>query len=187
MRVTDRLEIDANFAWAKGKVSGPLPCNDGNFDGKPDNNIPANYGALLAAMHVGFATCNINPGTSTSPPWTLRMTAEYDQPINPNIEGFVRGLFQYQPENPNADPVYTQPAFGMLDLWLGIHVHDPSIEVAFYGKNITGTREILNDLTASDIGATYLRSSFGTSGYKAVTLTPRREFGITALFAFGSH
>jgi iron complex outermembrane receptor protein len=186
-RVTDRWYIDGAFSWVDGKTSGPVPCNDGNLDGIPDNSNPVNLGAMMAAKNIAYATCNVPFSTSTTPKWNARVTSEYAFPVTNKIDAFVRGLFQYQPENPNAAPPYVVPAYGLLDLFVGIRVPERNIEISLYGKNITNTRKILSDPNAADTGASFLRVWFGTSGYKAVTLTPRQEFGLTAKMSFGSH
>ena len=75
-------------------------------------------------------------------------------------------------ENPNANPAIVLPSYAMLDLWIGVRIPERGFEVSLYGRNITNTNKILSDLNAADVGASFLRTHSGTSGYKSSPSRP---------------
>jgi iron complex outermembrane receptor protein len=184
VQVTPRWSVAGNFSWSNGKVTGQLPCNDGDFDGVPDTIRPT-PGDFIA-NGVFIATCDLEAGASSAPKWNVRAQTEYHMPVTDRIEGFIRGLFAYQPKNPNASQTYTIPAYGLLDLFLGVRSADGRWEVNAYGKNILNTREVVALGAGEIIPPLNLRERFGDTGYTTFALSPRREFGINARISFGS-
>jgi iron complex outermembrane receptor protein len=181
---TERWSLTANMSWSDGKISGEIPCTDGNFDGVPDGIVAT--AAEFIAQGRAVALCKSNAGTSSAPDWNVRAQSEYNLPLGGIGQGFLRGLAAYQPKNDNISQTYTTPAYFLLDLFLGIRAEDRSWEISAYGKNITNTRKII-DQSASDFDPpANAEAFFGGSGYRTLTLTPPREFGITARIAFGS-
>jgi iron complex outermembrane receptor protein len=114
------------------------------------------------------------------------LTSEYSFPILANAEGFVRGLFGYQPENKNASLTFTAPSYALLDLFAGVRLPDKGWEFSVYGRNITDTDKTLNESAGFVAAAAGLEQTFGQTGYRTATFTPEREFGVSARFAFGS-
>jgi iron complex outermembrane recepter protein len=188
MSVTEQWSVDGNFSYAKGRLAGEIPCNSSGFNGIPDLIVPPSNGSTFVAAGKSIALCPSNASTSIAPLWNLSLQSEYDVPVTDRVDAFIRGLYTLQPRNPNASQNYVVPAYNMLNLFLG--VHDPSRrwEVDVFGKNITNTVKVLT-LGANPIQP-YLPGNtlalFGPSGYTAVTLTPRREFGINVRYMFGS-
>jgi iron complex outermembrane receptor protein len=183
--ITPRWDASAKFSWAKGRVSGALPCNDANFDGVPDTVVPPADGSTFIAAGKSVALCQFNASASSAPLWNLRLQSEYSHPITGEVEGFIRGLFNYQPKNPNAAENFTIDSYGLLNLYVG--VRNPAWELSLYGKNITKTRKILsigtNEIQPFQSAQTLPR--FGSSGYTSITLTPRRELGVEFRYRFG--
>lgn len=188
MSVTEKWSVDGNFSYAKGRLAGQIPCNSIGFNGIPDLIVPPSDGSTFVAAGKRIALCPSNASTSTVPLWNLNLQSEYDVPVTGQVDAFIRGLFTLQPRNPNSSQNYVVPAYDMLNLYLG--VHDPSRhwEVDVFGKNITNTVKVL--ALGSNPIQPYLPGNtlplFGPSGYTAVSLTPRREFGINVRYTFGA-
>jgi len=184
-RVTKDWSIAGSFSWADGRLSNAsIPCNDGNFDGIPDNIVPTVASFLAAGKSV--ALCKSNASTSTAPPWSLTVQSEYDHPINADLNGFLRGLVYFYARNPNASLNYTVPSYGIVDLFLGVRGGNGKWEASLYGKNILDDQKPLS-LGATDTWPNGLSSFFGSgTGYYSVTLPPPRQFGVILRYAFGS-
>jgi iron complex outermembrane recepter protein len=187
LEVTKRWNVSANLSWAQGKLSGAIPCNDSNFDGIPDTGVPpANGSTFPAGTSVAF--CKSNASTTSAPEWNANAQSEYDFPFVQGTNGFIRGLYTYLPKNPNASENFVTPAYGTLNLYLGVSDPKRSWEVSVYAKNLTNTQKILfqgTNQTQPYQSSTTL-SLFGPSGYTAIGLTAPREVGLNFHFMFGS-
>jgi iron complex outermembrane receptor protein len=180
--VTPELAVSANVSYAKGKISGAVPCNDGNFDGVPDGITPTP--AAFQAAGVFIATCETSAGASSAPNWNARGQFDYRRPVSGELEGFVRGLLAYQPKNSNVSQTFTSPAYATLDVFLGLR-SQAGWEASIYGKNITNTRKVLNESAGFINPPGGLLAVFGPTGYRTVTWSPHREFGLMVRYAFG--
>jgi iron complex outermembrane recepter protein len=174
-----------NFNWTKGRLSNAsIPCNSSQFNGTNDEIAPTV--AQFQAAGQSVALCNSNASTTTGAPWNLNVQSEYQHAFNGGITGFIRGLATIRPRNPNVSRSYAAPSHTLLDLYLGLRSTEGQWELAAYGKNITNNRTVLDRLS-TDTWGSGLSNFFGEhTGYFGVTRTPRREFGITARYAFGS-
>lgn len=183
-QISDRWSLSGNLSWQKGRVKGLIPCNDGNFDGKPDDLLPT----LTQFQSSGrlIAQCQLEAGSSSAPNWSLRAQTEYRAPLSISTEGFARGLLAYQPRNANASQTYVVPAYALLDLFLGIRSTSGQWELSAYGKNITDTRKVIARGSGQVLPPLNLRALFGDTGYTTYALTPRREFGLNLRMSFGS-
>jgi iron complex outermembrane receptor protein len=181
-QVTRDWNVGLLASYADSKVQGSqVVCNTFNAAGQPSFN----------AGLVSFC-----PGGSASrlPYWNATLTSEYFHPITDNMDGFIRGLFTYFPENKNrAEPNFTVPAYGLLNLFAGVRSHDGAWEVSFFAKNILKNETVLdkspvaanlNGLLIPQIG--YAGALPSTSGYYATQVTPPREVGLNVRYAFGS-
>jgi iron complex outermembrane receptor protein len=140
--------------------------------------------AYFQALGAFFNTCKSSTSTSMSPRWNFNIESEYDQPINGNMTAFIRGLMYYYPRNPFASQVYVVSAYATLDLYLGLRRPDSMWEATLYGKNIAKDRTVTS-LSSTQTNAPYA-AYFGTPGYYDISTVPRREFGLTLRYAFGS-
>lgn len=185
-QVTSRWSLSGNFSWQNGKVKGPLPCNDSNFDGVPDDGVPADLVSRFQQAGTFVALCPIDAASSASANWSLRVQTDYRAPLSDRVEGFVRGLLAYQPTNRNSSQTYTVPGYALLDLFLGIRSPNGQWEVAAYGKNITNTRTLIARGSGAILAPEQIRQNFGGTGYTTYELSPRREFGLNLRMSFGS-
>jgi iron complex outermembrane recepter protein len=179
--------LSGNFSWADGKLSNAsIPCNDGNFDGTSDTIVPTVAGFLAAGKKVTY--CTSSASTSTAPKWNVNLQSEYAQPLTDRTSGFIRGLYSYVPENPNASQVFVTPAYGLLNLYVGLRDPKRQWEVALFAKNALDTQKILSQGANELLAPAGLATLFGRTGYSSVSLTPRREIGVNVRYAFdGAH
>jgi iron complex outermembrane receptor protein len=150
-------------------------------DGRIDNGfVPCN-----APIPTGqaVAVCQSNGSTSRDPLWNLTITSEYARPVANNIDGFVRGLFNYYPENNRRSTALVIDDYSLLNVYAGVRSQDGAWEVSLFAKNAFKTDEV----TSLDANAyTVSGNPFGSSGYFGTTYTPRREVGVNVRYAFGS-
>jgi iron complex outermembrane receptor protein len=184
LEVTRQWSVSANAAWAYGRLrNASVPCNDGNFDGVADTVVPTVAG--FQANNTVVARCVSNAASSTAPRWNARVQSEYRAQVGNGLDGFIRGLVSYEPTNPNSSPTAVVPGHALADIFIGVRDPGRRWEVAVYGKNITDTRQ------AVSIGGQInppggLRTVFGETGYRTVSVTPQREFGFFVRHSFGS-
>lgn len=179
-QVTPNWTIAGAVSWAEGNFDhDEVPCNDSNFDGVPDNGVPTPAGFVGSGVIV--ARCVSDDAINTAPPWSLSLQSEYVQALSDRIDGFVRGLFTYYPDNPNRSQDITIDSYGILNLYAGLRDADGRWQVTVFAKNATDTGQLLSQgLEPSQ------NPYFGAGGYRNVTYTPPREFGINVRYALGS-
>jgi iron complex outermembrane recepter protein len=184
-QVTTRWTVGVDFSYADSRLNNALvPCNDGNFDGVPDSIVPTVAAFQAAGKYI--AQCKSSAGASTAPKWNANLQSEYDQPVTSGANAFIRGLLNYQPSNPNLNQNYVVPSYGLLDLWLGVRDPAQRWEVALFAKNVTDTNKVVTLASSQILGPGGLSTVFGPTGYTTVSYTPRRQFGLNVLYAFGS-
>jgi iron complex outermembrane receptor protein len=178
-QITPEWNIAAQVSYADGKVTGgEVPCN--TFDG---SGAPVfNTGGLVSLC----------PGGSSSrlPLWSLTVQTEYSRPITDNVNGFVRGLLNYYPENKDVEPNFTAANYSLLNVYAGVRSADGAWEVSLFARNAFNTNKTLD---ISEVESN-IDSALGTtfpqlirpSGYFLTSMTPRREVGINLRYAFGS-
>lgn len=193
--VTDNWDIGLTAAYSIGKIKGgTIPCNDLNGDGVPDATTSAPTLAELKAA-VGtdnLSACTVSQRSGFQAPFSATLNSEYRMPVSDSVEGFVRGLVNFN-GNSRVDPtnVYDDvDSYGLLSLYTGIRAFDGAWSVSLFAKNLLDTNKTL---TRSDPLYTSYRNVMAggaattyTSTYNAVTTTAPREFGINVRYAFGS-
>jgi iron complex outermembrane receptor protein len=120
------------------------------------------------------------------------LTSEYRMPVSDTIEGYVRGLVNFN-GNSRVDPtnVYDDlNSYGLVNLYTGIRAFDGAWSISLFAKNLFDTTKTLTrgdplftsyrNIAAGGAATTY------TSTYNAVTTNAPREFGINVRYAFGS-
>jgi iron complex outermembrane receptor protein len=187
-QVTSRWNVGMAASWADGHMkNGVIPCNDANSDGVPDNGLvtPALFSA---GDHVKL--CTVSTSISTAPKWNANLQSEYSMPITSSMDGYVRGLFTYYPENDRASGEgsgFTAESYGILNLYTGIRSPEGNWEIQLFAKNVTNTENTLTyDPLSERNPMGPVNDNFGDSGYHKTSITPLREFGLTLRYAFGS-
>jgi iron complex outermembrane receptor protein len=177
-RPTRQWIFDLNASYTNGHLTGSeIPCNP------PATGFPAGTYVYLCPSHASI---------SVAPNFNSSLYSEYDMPM-PGLSGvdaFVRGLYNYYGRNSNVSQFYTAPAYGILDLFLGLRSEDNAWQGALFAKNALNNKTVLLSggigSPAIDSANGALAAEFGSSGYYPTLVTPRPEFGITVTYSFGS-
>ncbi len=174
LQLTKRWNVGMAFSYSDGHMEGAsIPCN----------------APIPAAQHV--ALCTSNNAVTTAPTWNANLQSEYWVPITSSMDSYVRGLFTYYPKNDRASGQgsgFTADAYGILNLYAGIRQTEGAWDVQLFVRNLTDTKKALTFEQAQETNnVSGVNMSFGQSGYYRTSVTPLREFGITARYAFGSH
>jgi iron complex outermembrane receptor protein len=180
LQVTHDWNIGLQASYADGKVEGTeVVCNTFNAAGAPTFNY--------------LGVISLCPGGSASrlPYWNATLTSEYNHEIRDDLDGFVRGLFSYFPENKNRmEADFTVPSYGLMNLYAGVRSHDGAWEVSLFAKNALRNNTVLDkspvQASASQIFGAYAGAFPANSGYYVTQVTPRREVGINVRYAWGS-
>jgi iron complex outermembrane receptor protein len=179
-QITRDWSVSAQMSYSDGKVKGSqVPCNVDDAAGNPVFNT-ANLISLC-------------PGGSVSrlPFWNATFQSEYNHPVTDRMDGFLRVLATYYPENKNrAEPNFTVPNYSLVNLYLGVRGHDGAWEASIFARNAFKAERAL-DISGAE---TNLTSSLATAfpglihptGYYQTTMTPRREVGVNVHYAWGS-
>ena len=107
-----------------------------------------------------------------TPRWQFVGDAEYDFPINSNLEGFVGTSFRYRTQSNAAfggGPLFVLPAYGLVDLRAGVDTADGHWHVELWGQNITNQYYLVDVSHPVDtvIRATGMPATYGfTLGYR---------------------
>lgn len=182
--ITHRWNATLAFSYADGHVDNDeIPCRDSNFDGIPDS------GAVTPASFPGgsvVAMCKSNQSVSTAPYWNATLQSEYSLPLAAHLETFVRGLATYYPENSRRNPGLTVDDYTLLNLYLGIRDPKGVWDLTLFAKNAAKASTRLSHETDQVQSPGDVQTAFGASGYYATSYTPRRVFGATLRYSFGS-
>jgi iron complex outermembrane receptor protein len=175
VQITHDWSVGLQGSYADGKIKNSLvPCNIA--------------GVTLNATDL----VSLCPGGSSSqlPLWNASLQSEYTRPVADNMDGFLRGLFTYYPENKRQEPGLTVDNYGLLNLYAGMRSHDGAWEVSIFARNALNTRKatdispVQENLTAQLTGA--YNSLIQPSGYFQTSMTPPREVGVSFHYALGS-
>lgn len=186
-QITSGWSTNLGFSWAKAELSDALiPCNDGNFDGVVDNIVPTAQNFIAAGVLV--ARCRSSDSISRSPNWNLTVQSEYEAPVSSSIDGFLRGDLTYFPENKNSSQSVVIGDYGLLNLFAGIRSPDSAWEVSLFANNILNTQQVLSTNPVAPVSSGNVASAFGApaSGYRQISYTPQREFGLQLRYSFGA-
>ena len=177
---TRQWNFNLAASYSNGHLTGSsIPCS------------PPSGGTTTAAFPPGthIFLCPSHASVSQAPNLTVTPSSEYDYPV-PIINGanaFLRGLYTFYGRNPHASLFYVTPSYGILDLYAGLRSADGAWEAALFAKNALNAQKILStSLGNPAIASSSLATTFGSSGYYNVALTPRQQFGVTATYSFGS-
>ena len=184
-QITPEWNISAQASYAHGKITGASgePCNTFGPNGVPTFNTgDANHAAIVSLCSGG--------SPSQLPLWNLTVQSEYARPVTDEIDGFVRGLLNYTPQNKYVRPDFAADSYSLLNVYAGVRSHDGAWEFSVFAKNA------FNNDTQLDQGesAYNLNGSLGQnfpqlnppSGYVLAKSTPEREVGVHLRYAMGS-
>jgi iron complex outermembrane receptor protein len=174
-QITHDWTVGLQGSYADGKIKGSLvPCT-----------IP---GATLNATDL----VSLCPGGSSSrlPLWNASLQSEYTRPVADNMDGFLRGLFTYYPENKRQEPGLTVDNYGLLNLYAGVRSHDGAWEASIFARNVLNTEKATDISPVEENLTGQLSASYSSlirpTGYYQTSMTPAREVGINFHYAIGS-
>lgn len=206
LEVTPQWDVGLIASYSHGRIkNGTVPCNDLNADGKPDSITSApsltQLQAAVGTNNVG--SCKLSQNSSFQAPFSATVQSEYRLPISDKLDGYARGLFNYNAESkgdPNSrfDDV---GAYGLLNLFAGVRDADGKWDLSLYGKNVLDEHKVLT--RGNPLSTTYQQlpgaiiggvptitgrpsAVTTTSTYTGVTTTTPREIGINLRVAFGA-
>ncbi len=190
LRVTSNWTVGLSASYAKGEFDDALlPCRDSNFDGIPDAGpLPATGAAWLAAGGPpGPAMCVSSDRSSNAPEWSATLQTEYSFPLFAGTNGFIRGLFNYYPENDNPANAtnFVVDSYELLNLYLGVRSESGAWEVSAFAKNALDD-DTLTFVSDQQVNSFSLATTFGPSGYTSFGRIAEREIGVTLRYSFGS-
>lgn len=184
------LNLGATVSYAHGKIkNGLVPCTDLNGDGADDQLVTQpNAQDLFAVTGTDFlSACRVNQRSASSPLWSGALTAEYTQPINTSLEGYLRGLYSWKGKS-EGDPsskIDSVKSFGILNLYAGLRDPDGGWELSVFAKNVTNTFRVLTNEGLRST-STLTHGTLSYTNYYGITVTEPREFGVNLKIAFGS-
>lgn len=193
-RPNSHFSLSGSLSYSLGKIqNGMVPCNLKNADGSP---ITTASQLLTAAGGQQVGMCPSSARAGVDAPLSGNFQAEYNAPVG-SMDAFVRTLvtFKGDAQNDPANPYDDIKAYATANLYLGIRAPNGAWEISAFGKNIFNTQRVLTrDANALTAAAQFLAyptfSNLGgfpqPTAYRAITMTPPREFGVTAKFSLGS-
>ncbi|MCE7798284.1 TonB-dependent receptor [Sphingobium sufflavum] len=194
---TFRITAITNYSHSKIKAS-QLACTDVNRDGIPDTAVPT-LGQLQTAYqgeHLAECPSAGQPATFL-PRLSGSVQAELTLPLDNRFDGYVRGLLNWRGEgstDPN-NPYDDVGAYGIFNLYAGIRSPGGNWELTAFAKNLFNLTKVVSaESSPYTTAVTYVNlgagGAFGSasyqSNYSGVTVTPPREFGLTARVSLGS-
>jgi iron complex outermembrane recepter protein len=176
-RPTDNLNLGANLAYSKiESQGGNVPCNDPTRPitaANPINTCPSPKGQVL----------------NQESPFSASLNGGYTVPVG-SLEGYFRFNLAYKGSNPNfgnflnAGSFKKTPSYAIVDLFAGVAGDKSDWDVGFYAKNVFNKEVELSRVTP--LNNIYAPYAAAPGGYDQIRLSPPREIGIQARFAFGS-
>ncbi len=180
-KILPNWSVSGTFNLANGTLNdAAVPCNSSKFNGVPDQGIVT---AFPAGSVISF--CKENAYTSTAPEWSVVLQSEYNQQITDEMQGYVRGLLNYYPQNGRADVNFVAESYGLLNLYMGVRNDEQGWDVSFFAKNLTDQTTTLSRAFSQQQTTGQFVPAF-SSNYYATAVTPRQEFGLNLIYRFGA-
>jgi iron complex outermembrane receptor protein len=194
--VVNGVDLNSGFQLTR-QWSFSLTANysNGHLTGSSIPCSPPSGGTTPAAFPPGTHVflCSSEASVSTAPNFTFTPMTEYDMPVPVfGSDAFIRALYTFYGRNPHASEFYVTPAYGLLNLYLGLRSPDGAWEGALFAKNALNTQRLLSTTQGTPaVNASTLNTTFGSSGYYesnsgAPMVTPRQQFGLTVTYSWGS-
>ncbi len=178
-RPSKQFSISGNVNYARGRLSNAsVPCNDANGDGIPDTTIPT----LASFGTEAVRYCNSKAALAFQADWNASMQAEFNMPVSGRTDAYIRTLMNYTPQNKFAPGGFTADSYGLINLFLGVRDNGGNWDIGLFARNLTNTEKLLGQGTTDIATPPIAQSALGlarSSGYRSVTVTPRRELGVT--------
>jgi iron complex outermembrane receptor protein len=186
-QITPEWNIAAQASYAHSKVKdSQVPCNITGPNGQPIfNSGDARYPQGLVSLCPGGSASQL-------PLWNLTVQTEYVRPVRGDVDGFVRGLLNYYPENKYIQPNFTAPKYALLNVYLGLRSDDGAWEASLFARNVLGTEKQLDqsptpiNSLAGSLAGSFPQLNVPSNYFLVPAYTPRREVGVSLRYAWGS-
>jgi iron complex outermembrane recepter protein len=192
-QATPNWSIGANLAYANGRFTGSVPCNDyAPKDGVPDAvpTIPTLPVAQAAAGANNLLVCNVSRRASDAPRWTGTIQSEFHTGVSDRTDVYLRGFATVYGDslNDEGNPFDDVPAYALVNAFVGVRDKDGTWDLSLFVRNLLDTKRVLNrGSTALSTGfASLAGSQTGISTYRSVNTLEPREVGVTFKASFGS-
>ena len=187
-RVNDNFDLNIGASYNKAHYTDALaPCNDFNFDGIPDT---VGTPAVPVGQQVSF--CVLNTRLNDTPNFSFTANGDLHFPVGP-LQTFLRWNYKHRPSIAQQGTVpFTMPTQNRVDLFAGIRGAEDRWELSLFVRNVFRERKVLTRGAELQATTSYLvpqpagspPSPSFLSGYSAITVSPPREFGVSASFNF---
>jgi iron complex outermembrane receptor protein len=192
-QITPDWSLAFQYSYAGGHIEpgSRLPCNDSDFNGVPDQGAVTSISQFPHDANGNpTALIALCPGGSVSrnPLWTATLETEYVRPMADKVDGFVRGLLTYYPDNNRAEPGFVVPSYSLVNLYAGLRSREGAWEVSLFARNVFAAERLLDRgnqfETVGPLSAFFPEQNVGF--YRTALVTARREVGINLRYAWGS-
>jgi len=196
-RPTDNWDFSVSGAYTKARFdNAALPCNDFNGDGVPDTVAQVNTLTPKITGGGNVSYCVFDSRPTVTPDFNFTANSEYRFAVGA-VEPFIRGIVTYRP-GVSTSSGYRFRARTLMNLFAGVRGNDGAWEVNAFVKNVLNQHRITSDSENEIIQPTQriivtATSPFagltggGTpyrSGYRLISSTVPREWGITTTLRF---
>jgi len=180
-RPTQNWDLGFNASYVDAHYDNAvMPCNtDNDGDGALD---------ILPGQEVSL--CTRNDRISQVPKFTASLNSEYRFQVG-DAQPFIRGLVSYRPGFNSVLDNYSYRDITNVNLYVGVRLPNAGFEITAFAKNVLSQARALRSFYgAGQAGTTDITDpNFGPgpnflSGYNLFTITPPREFGLTAKFSW---
>ena len=182
-RPASRWDLAAGYSYADGHIANDLiPCNDGNFDAVADDIAPTAQSFEAAGRRVSF--CRSQRSVTRSPRWSASIRTEYRAPVSRRWTGYLRGLLNLYPRNPDDNERVAIGSYMTANLYAGLssaHGWDLSI----FAKNVLGADHLISRNAGAVLPEANLDTYFGASGFHTVRTVRPRQVGLNLRYDFG--
>jgi iron complex outermembrane receptor protein len=180
--ITDNWHFALNATFADAHYDNArLPCNDFAGTGTPNVNGPPRVAG------GGVVSYCVTDGTLGLPNWSVSLNSEYTVHIADGLEGFLRGLYTFQPRTRLTLQATNEDPRSIANLYVGLRRPDGRWEGLLFIKNAFNTTGF-TDAFGPEYDSGLLRPEFAAvnfpTGYSAGTIVHPREIGATLSYRF---
>ena len=159
-----------------------VPCNDYNFDGVPDA-----IGAPRVPVGQQVSMCRSSERINQNSKFSMNAQSEYYVEMG-SVQPFIRGIFTYRPGFTSTISNFSFRSQPNLNLFGGIRSADGDWSITLFARNLFDTQRITSISQANGLQVTTsVAGGNGApfdSGYRTVTVTQPREWGVTLQYRF---
>ena len=159
-----QFQFQSERGGERGESGHGIPSSRGSGASTSTPTIPT---AISLAVRFRATRPEGHYGRSAPPPYVYLCPSHASTSVAPNfnsrsvsrsttcpsrcknIDGFVRGLWDYYGRNPHSNAYYMAPSYGIVNLFLGLRGSDKAWEAAFFVKNAFNAEPVLINSTGN--------------------------------------